>query len=366
MASQVEITVPNVSTSATSKPYTLYNISLRLPLRSFTLQKRYSDFIALHDLLTSQTGQAPPYSLPPKSYFTNSTSSPALAEERRKGFEAYLNSINSAEDERWRNTSAWRTFLNLPTTATSRSMTASNLHSVVAGATTPTTDPVVWLDQHRDLKGQLHDSRLHLTKRDQAVTAQAQHEASAQAKKCLVRAGTMIASLDRGLKNMSDGSASWNRGRLGEGEMRRRRDLLSSATREKEGLENLLNAMAAKSALDRTVAAAQEKGQLVHGPQSNGNARQSKPASGRVLGKETTKTKALDNAGVLQLQQQMFEEQDEDVTVLAQAVARQKELGIQIQQEIAVQEDLLDMLQEDVDRVQGKVDIGRKRVNKIS
>ncbi|KAL9636245.1 MAG: hypothetical protein Q9164_002937 [Protoblastenia rupestris] len=371
MASQVEITIPTTSISTTPKPYTLYNISLCLPLRAFSLPKRYSDFTTLHSTLTSQAGSTPPIPLPSKSYFTSTTSSPTLTESRRQGLQAYLNGINQADDDRWRNTSAWRTFLNLPSTTTTRSLTATNLHSAITSSNgAPITDPVVWLDQHRDLKARLHDARLHLTKRDQADTAKAQHEASAQAKKCLLGAGTMVRGLEGGLKSLGSGG---KRG-IGEGEVRRRRDLLASAVREKEGLENLLSAMTAKSALERTVASVQQKSELVGGGggggslnQQNGSARSSsKPASGRVLGKETAKTRELDNNGVLQLQQQFMKEQDEDVMVLAQAVARQKELGVQIQEELAVQGEMLGLLDEDVDRVQGKVDVARKRVNEIS
>ena len=357
MTQQVEISIPNTQTSSTPKPYTIYNITLRLPLRSFTLQKRYSDFTTLHSLLTSQAGAAPPAPLPSKSWFTRTVSSPELAEERRKGLEAYLKAINESDDEGWRNTSAWRTFLNLPSSTLSRSNT-STLHSALngPGGSRPITDPVVWLDHHRDLKAQLHDARLHLTRRDQASTAQAQHEASAQAKKSLVRAGTMLQTLDTGLASLSSAS-SWGTPRLGEGELRRRRDLLSSAKREKEGLENLLSAMAAKSAVDKTVADKSDSAALL-GP--------AKPASGRVLGKESDKTRALDNQRVLQLQKQMMQEQDEDVMVLAQAVARQKELGQQIQEELVVQNEMLGMLDEDVTRVQGKMDVARKRIGKIS
>lgn len=357
MAPQVEVSIPNAQTSNTPKPYTIYNITLRLPLRSYTQPKRYSDFTTLHSALVSQAGTAPPASLPSKSWFTRTTSSPELTEERRKGLEAYLKTINSAEDERWRNTSAWRTFLNLPSNNSSKSSLSQALHSAMNGGA-PITDPVVWLDHHRDLKSQLHDARLNLTRRDQASTAQAQHEASAQAKKCLVRAGTMIGSLDTGLQNLSSPRSNSS---LGEGELRRRRDLLSSAKREKEGLENLLNAMAAKAAVDQTVAATvADKSSLLN---SSAN---KQPTSGRVLGKETEKTRALDNQGVLQLQKQLMQEQDEDVTVLARAVARQKELGIQIQEELEVQNEMLGMLDEDVTRVQGKMDVARKRIGKIS
>ena len=362
MGSQVEIAVPGYSVVPDPKPHIAYNISLRLPLRSFSIQKRYSDFTDLHSFLTSQTGATPPFSLPSKSYFTSSTSL-ELAETRRHILQDYLTGINTANDGRWRNTSAWRTFLNLPSNTTTRSNTATNLHSARTSSSTP-TDPIIWLDTHRELKSELHSARLAITKRDQASTAQSQHEAAADAKKYLVRAGTLVKGLEEGLQAAESGQgSSWGVNRMGEGEVRRRRDVLSSATREKEGLENLLSAMAAKSALDRTVASVQEKkGGLI----GEGAKAAKGKGGGRVLGRETGRTKELDNQGVVMLQQQLMKEQDEDVTVLAQAVSRQKELGIQIQEELAVQADMLNLLDEDVDRVQGKIDVARKRIDKIS
>lgn len=175
------------------------------------------------------------------------------------------------------------------------------------------------------------------------------------------------------------GAGSWGGDKVGEGEVRRRRDLLASARREREGLENLLGAMVRKEVVDRVVGergGREEKVALFGGQgQGKGGGEQQqgqrggggRSGGGRVLGgKETEKTKQLDNQGVLQLQQTMMSEQDEDVMVLAKAVARQKELGMQIQEELAVQNDMLDLLDEDVDRVQGKVDVARKRINKIS
>ncbi|KAL9610426.1 MAG: hypothetical protein Q9167_004881 [Letrouitia subvulpina] len=363
MTSTVDVSVPTTSVSATPKPFTAYHISLRLPLRTFTLQKRYSDFVTLHSQLCSQAGVPPPATLPHKTWFTSSTSSPALTEQRRKDLETYLQTLNSIEDDRWRNTPAWRSFLNLPSTVTSRSSEASNLHGGIpgAGGSQAAADPVVWLDLYHGLKGQLHDARLQITMRDQATAAQAQHECSAQAKKHLVKAGTITIQLEQGLQQL--GSESWGREKqLGDGELRRRKDLIENAKREREGLENLLNAMVVKSSLDATISSARDKEKLVGGDVPS----KKQHGGGRVLGKETKQTKALDNLGVLQLQQQMMQEQDEDVNILAQAVAKQRQLGMDIQQELAVQNDMLKMLDEDVDRVQGKMDVAKKRIGKIS
>ncbi len=361
MSGPVEISIPNASISNSPKPHTVYNITVRLPLRTLTVQKRYSDFVALHSTLTAQAGASPPGSLPQKSWFSSTVSNPQLTEERRKGLETYLQKINQAEDHRWRDTSAWRTFLNLPSTVSSKSSLASGLRNAISGSASgnPITDPVVWLDHHRDLKYQLHEARLYITKRDQAASTQAQHECGAQAKKCLVKAGTMIGSLEQGLKNLA--ADAWGSEKLGEGELRRRRDLVESAKREKEGLENLLAAMITKSHVDKAVASAQQKQDLVGGAASS-----KALGGGRVLGRETDRTRALDNEGVLQLQKQLMQEQDEDVMVLGQAVRRQRELGIAIQEELQVQNEMLGMLDEDVTRVQGKIKVANSRIAKIS
>ena len=201
------------------------------------------------------------------------------------------------------------------------------------------------------------------------MSTQAQHEAGAVAKKALVRAGTLITGLTDGVR----GNSEWGTEKLGEGEVRRRRDLVAAAKKEKEGLENLLGAMVAKERLDATVA---DKTALLSanskstGPKANGNSVGTASthrgvSSGRVLGKETGRTRELDNAQVLQLQRQMMEEQDADVRVLAEAVRRQRELGEMIQGELVVQNEMLGMLDEDVTRVAGKVDVARKRVDKI-
>ena len=69
---------------------------------------------------------------------------------------------------------------------------------------------------------------------------------------------------------------------------------------------------------------------------------------------------------MLQLQKQKIVDQDLDVDELRQIVMRQKELGIAINQELEVQNEMLRMVDEDATRVQGKIDIAKKRIAKIS
>lgn len=374
MAPQIDISIPSSTISNEAKPYTIYNITIRLPLRSYTLPKRYSDFLTLHQSLAEQAGSPPPSTPPGKSWFKSTVSSPELTETRRQGLEAYLQTINDAEDNRWRNTSVWRTFLNLPSSVTSQSSKAGALHSVLTGpgaGGAPITDPTVWLDSHRDLKTQLHDARLNLTNRDQASTPQKQHEASAAAKSSLVKAGTLITALEDGLSQIQKGTTAETQ-KLGAGEVRRRKDLLTAAKKDKDALENLLNAMSQKTKLDSAVANIQEHTTLLSSasnqPTASSAASSVKGATrpGRVLGKETAETRELGNQGLLQLQQQKMKEQDLDVDEIRKIVQRQRELGVAINQELEVQNEMLKMVDEDVDRVQGKINVAKKRIGKIS
>lgn len=360
MAPTVEIAIPTTSLSHTSPPHTIYHITIRLPLRSFTVSKRYSDFSAFHSTLVDQTNSQPPVPLPSKSWFTNTVSNDRFREERRRGLEEYLRAINEAPDGRWRTSSAWRAFLSLPTaaaasTSTGTSNTSIRLHTAItdpSATNAPITDPTLWLDYYRDMKAHVHDARLQLSRRDQETTPQKQHESSAQAKSSLVRAGSMITTLEEGLKNISGKGTQTGAVSLGDGELRRRKDLLINARKEKDGLENLLHAMATKSRLDQTVASIQDKEALLkagNGDASN-NGRKTPARSGRVLGKETERTRELDNEGVLQLQKQTMQEQDQSVEELMKIIIRQRELGTAIHEELEVQNELLKLADEDTDR----------------
>ncbi|KAI5465434.1 Phox homologous domain-containing protein [Mariannaea sp. PMI_226] len=361
MAPPPEIAIPSTSISdeGSSKPFTLYNITLRLPLRSFVVQKRYSDFAALNKILVEQVGAAPPEPLPGKHWLKSTVNSLELTKDRQASLEKYLRAIAESPDRRWRDTSAWRTFLNLPSSSTANSAISAGgrVKSVAAGA----ADPGTWLDLHRDLKQQLHEARQYLSRRDAAVDAgnsTSAAEAGAAAKKVLVKAGTLIATLADGLRRMQEAS------RLGEGELRRRRDLISQARIEREGLDKLSNSMPNSTA-------ASGRGGASQGQASSSDKvallRGARPA-GRVLGAplpETDKTRELDNSGVLLLQKQEMQAQDEQLDQLAAIIRRQKEMGLQINEEVERQTEMLDKLDEDETRLQAKVRVANNRLKRL-
>ena len=219
------------------KAYTSYTIKIEhpFPRAATTLQKRYSDFSALDSTLRSEVGSAPPAPLPPKSWFggflgVGSTTSPEAIEKRRSGLEAYLRAIESAEDGRWRVSKAYKQFLELGEKDGANGKKVVGFPGSQFGKDR-VRDSSDWLDKHSELKSNLQDARRWLTKREQATAATAQHEAAANAKKSLVRAGTLISALEEGLSRLGGSGKKngddWSGDKLGDGEIRRRKDMIS-------------------------------------------------------------------------------------------------------------------------------------------
>ncbi|TQV94445.1 hypothetical protein V2A60_005488 [Cordyceps javanica] len=365
MAPPPEIAIPSTSVSdeGSGKPYTLYNITLRLPLRSYVVQKRYSDFSKLHEALLQQVGAAPPQLLPQKHWLKSTVSSPNLARERQVGLERYLKTIAESPDRRWRDTSAWRAFLNLPSSSTTNSAASAGgrASNVASGAADPTT----WLELHKELKQHLQDARTSLSKRDGAADSgnmTAVAEAAAASRKSIVRGGTLILLLTDGLKKLQES------GRIGDGELRRRRDLVSTAKMEREGLDKLANSMpsgalsGAASSSARGLSASPEKSKLLNGSGARPGGRR---LGGGAPAPETDKTRELDNQGVLMLQKQEMETQDLQLDQLTAILRRQKEMGLQINEEVERQTQMLDVLDEDEGRVRAKLGVANNRIRKM-
>ncbi|KAK0737136.1 Phox homologous domain-containing protein [Apiosordaria backusii] len=353
MAPPAEISIPttSISTPPNGKPFTLYNITIRRPLRTHVVQKRYSEFEALHKALHSLVGAYPPEPLPEKSWWRTSTAnSPERTEERRAGLEKYLRAIAEPPDRRWRDTPAWRAFLGLPAQSTTQSASGISVEGRIPAIglreanLAAASDPGTWLDLHRELKTSLHEARVALGRRDGAVENSARVEAGSAAKRALIKAGNLIGSLSDGLRVMKEEG-----NKLGEGELRRRRDLLAAA---------------------RGIASASERAALMGnsdgGPSSIGIVRSS--MGRRVLGAplpETERTRELDNEGVLQLQRDTMSEQDQEVEALAKIIRRQKEMGLAINDEVNRHIDMLNRLNDDVDVVGRKLGVAKDRVKRL-
>ena len=227
--------------------------------------------------------------------------------------EAYLRAIESSEDGRWRICKAYKSFLDLGGEQNGSNGKKTTGFPGSQFGKDRVRDSSDWLDKHAELKSNLQDARRWLTKREQATAATAQHEAAANAKKSLVRASTLISALDEGLSrlggaNTKGGSDDWSGEKLGDGEIRRRKDMISGLRKERDGLDSVLNSMAVKAAISGSGAASHNapstSSAAVTESQKAGlfkGAASAKPSSSsrRVLGgapaQETDKTRELDN-----------------------------------------------------------------------
>ncbi|KAH6624197.1 Phox homologous domain-containing protein [Chaetomium sp. MPI-SDFR-AT-0129] len=370
MAPPLEISIPTTSLHTpddNSKPYTLYNITLRLPLRSFVVQKRYSDFATLHQSLTSLVGAPPPAPLPAKQWFRSTVSSPDLTEQRRAGLERYMRAIAEPPDRRWRDTPVWRGFLNLPSSAvggSARSASGVNVEARVPAiglrdaTLAAASDPATWVDLNKEMKAELSAARAALARREHTVGEKEGREAESQARRALIKAGSLLKPLEEGLKVMKES------GRLGGGEFTRRRDAVEAAKYEKGLLDQLASALVTRGAASAAVAASgasadSDRAKLL------GTAR--RPV-GRTIGAplpETEETRELDNEGVLERQKLVVQEQDERVNLLRSAVSKLNQLGTAIDDEVTYQNGLLDQANDAADNLQRKLGVANRRAKNL-
>jgi regulator of vacuolar morphogenesis len=81
---------------------------------------------------------------------------------------------------------------------------------------------------------------------------------------------------------------------------------------------------------------------------------------------ETERTKGLDNQGVLQLQTQIMQEQDDQMDEFLKQVRRTRGIAeLEIHEELGQQVELLGGLEEDVDRVGDKQKRATKQADKL-
>lgn len=115
-----------------------------------------------------------------------------------------------------------------------------------------------------------------------------------------------------------------------------------------------------------------------HFPNTSSSPSAPRPASGsrRIFGggaptnvplvqAETETTRQLDNEGLLSLQRQIIEQQDQQVEGFSSLLARQKHIGMAIAGELDNQNTLLAELDTDMDTTQGKLRLAETKLKKI-
>ncbi len=349
---------------AEPKAHVVYRIEIQAHVRSWNMWRRYSEFDDLHTELTKSTGSPPPNPLPPKHKFAlfRSLNNEKLLEERRMGLESYLRAIVSAKDEKWRDSFAFKDFLGVPI----------GRQGGTNGGPVTQFSSSSWLDEHIELQNSIRDIRADINKRDalaDRADVVAAHKSNVNAKRKLASVLTRIGTLAMGLEELAKSG-------LSEGELQRRTDMVSRLQDDCEKLGKMVSIAKMSSASRAGAAATGGISALNPAPESEreallGSSSTSRPFS-RVFGaaakqpaQETAQTRPLDDHGLLQLQQTQIQGQDQQLSQLTTILQRQRHLGEAIGSEIALQIDMLTDLNNEVDRVGGKMSAATKQMNKL-
>ncbi|KAH9835612.1 syntaxin [Rhodofomes roseus] len=344
------------------KAHVVYRIEIQASVRSWHMWRRYSEFADLHTELTKSTGAPPPAEIPPKHPFSLfRTQNAGQLEERRAGLEHYLRAILSVKDDRWRESFAFRDFLGVPV----------GKQGSGDGAPAQFTSSS-WLDEHTDLQARVRDVRADINRRDALADrgdVSASHQSNVQAKKKLAGILTRVGVLDDGLRALGMSGMS-------EGELQRRSDMVARLRDDCEKLAKMvtvarMTSRGLGSSAERNPVASSDRAALLEMPNSSTPSSSSgfnRPV--RVFGaaakpQETEETRPLDDHGVLQLQQTQMDHQDQQLSTLTTILQRQRQLGLAIHSEISQQNELLDDLTNEVDRVGGKLTSAKKQMNRL-
>ncbi|ODV90166.1 hypothetical protein CANCADRAFT_1899 [Tortispora caseinolytica NRRL Y-17796] len=325
----MEISILSTGSVQLPTPHIVYNISVKNGENVHKVSHRYSDFVVLNNELSHHGIPLP--SLPPKVHLGLGDK----IEKRREGLERYLKIVVTLEDGRLLETSTLRAFLNLPTD------------------TRRTSDVPDWLEYYRSVKTQLHNIRRQLV--DQRGFGGSDRKVVLEAKTMLIRSGRDLSTLEAELKASTG---------LGPGELRRRRELYSTLLNEKNALDDLLRSIPASAPQTDTAYTEQASASDRHALfQSNGADRPR-----RVIGKpaETAETRIRDNTGLLELQKTKINEQDEQLEDLHTVIARQKQLGIDINSELELHNAALDQIDSDMDIANRKLKKGSKAITRFT
>lgn len=282
---------------------TVYNVIVSVQGQTHQLQKRYSEFVLLAQEVEQETGSPVPVEAPAKAWFLND----ADLEDRRRGLEAMIRAL--ARSEECFATLAVQSFLEM-------SKLRRNQSSATGAA----------------------DWTATIEKINESI-AQAKVADSMHQHKLCLNAQTMLA----GLQKLNEQSST-----LGAREKVRRQQKIDE-------LHQKITAIRSDgSNQPRTSPATSGRGS-------------SQPAdkrTGRVLG-ETQVTKSLDNQELLMHQKRTIQDQDAEVQLLRDAISRQRQLGLAINDEIVKQNSMLDDLDADVHRVNTKLNQAQRKTSKF-
>ncbi|KTW31499.1 hypothetical protein T552_00141 [Pneumocystis carinii B80] len=336
----IDISIPSSSMSLDVKPHVIYILDIKLSMRSYTLKKRYSEFITLDKQLLEVTGRSPPVGLPPKYYLLNMFSRPSLIEERRRGLEAYVIGIHRSEDACWRQSPAWRQFLKLPVYTIGQAMISGENSGMQFSDQS-------WMCLFHETKLQLQEAKRHVSRRGYMEGAIASQATRVSSIKGFSTIDSSIEQLIQGLDNPNIHTS------IGERELWRRKDLLENIKREYAFLKHIVYNNS------------QVKHDIPSSIQTWKDCKTSTTRSNLDRVPETEQTRELSSLGLIHLQKDILNKQDEQLEAFLPILRKQKEMVTAIADELNMQNDMLNELDESVQKTHLKLKSAKKKSEQL-
>ncbi|RLV89496.1 Vacuolar morphogenesis protein [Spathaspora sp. JA1] len=296
---------------------TYYQISIKLPLRSYVIKRRYSEFELLVTNLSNNLGINPrdfPYQLPAKRI--NWLNKSGVIEERKVELCKFLNDV--IRDTSIQNNRDLLEFLQLPINFRfNNDVFKQDLSGLTADVNSITSDS--WLEIYRKLKSEIHSSYNVSTIQEKIHTRDKINR---------VYQPAIVKLLQCLSTNKLDAS-----------EIQRRKTLI---TQLQDNLEEILTNDLHKTATPKRVLGEQKQAG------------------------ETNQTIALSNQDLLQQQKQIHQAQDQELEQLRVLISKQRQIGEIINAEVEEQNYMLDKFNDEIEVSSDKVTRARQRARNIT
>lgn len=343
MSSNEVISIPTTSISKDNVVF--YNVKIKMPLRSTSVLRRYSEFTHLVDQLCYDIGinnKDFPYKLPLKASIWSMTNKNAVASERQIELAHFLNQV--LRDKDLQNHPLVHEFLQLPASFNvtssifeSKNKDASITELIILDA--QGLDSHKWLEYSRLFRYHINELRdSYNTSGNIGMKVDIRDKINKIIK-------PNLAQLSDSLTNLL------NNHKIDKREYSKRQDLLESLKSDLGALFGDLDALNGKNSNQQTLFSNSRR--VLGGANTTDNA------------KETNETLPFNNQELLQKQKQIHQQQDQDVAQLRRLIQRQKEIGQTINTEVEEQNELLDQVNQDVDRTNDRLREARKKARNI-
>lgn len=324
--------------------FALYHIHVKLVngdniIWETKLKKRFSDFVKLRsDLLEEVNSNELPYELPERQFGIWSrqlSMSKGVIRDRKVKLGKFLyDLLNDSFDTRWKYSNTVRKFLLL---ACDWKSLLEKSGAVLSGSdkNITTSRPTGWLEAFRECKTKFEECKgLYSTDRTKAI----------------MKLRLLVNQIEKNLNEME----------ISTEELERRHNLLKTLKQDinKLSLETSIPALSSLNEHD-----------LIHDALSKDTGSNNlglRPTVGRRRIGETSETLKLDNQQMLQLHKTTMQDQDQELESLRKMIQRQKNISIEMNEELAQQNELMDSVDHQINTASSKLNRATRQAKRFN